>query len=291
MISHWILAARLKTLPVSVCPILIALSLSSGLPTFDTTIAIITLITAILIQIGTNFANDYFDHIKGADTHERVGPKRMTQAGHISPQTMKMATYITFALAVLLGAYLVYYGGIAILLIGIAAVFFGVIYTAGPFALAYIGGAEIVAFAFFGPISVLGTYYLQSFSWNSDLIIISSAVGLITVALLVVNNTRDIDTDKKVNKKTFAVRFGRLFSYLEYIICLYAPILLLDLVTNESTEQLILLLTLVAIAMILTRRFGKAKDQQFNQILAFTSLYLILFTAITIYLLPNGIQL
>ena len=291
MISHWILAARLKTLPVSVCPILITLSLSSGLPTFDTTIAIITLITAILIQIGTNFANDYFDHIKGADTHERVGPKRMTQAGHISPQTMKMATYITFALAVLLGAYLVYYGGIAILLIGIAAVFFGVIYTAGPFALAYIGGAEIVAFAFFGPISVLGTYYLQSFSWNSDLIIISSAVGLITVALLVVNNTRDIDTDKKVNKKTFAVRFGRLFSYLEYIICLYAPILLLDLVTNESTEQLILLLTLVAIAMILTRRFGKAKDQQFNQILAFTSLYLILFTAITIYLLPNGIQL
>lgn len=287
MISHWILAARIKTLPVSVCPILIALSLASLAGPINQFIAFLTLTAAILIQIGTNFANDYFDHKKGADTDERVGPLRMTQAGHITPEAMKLATFIAFGLAVLIGVYLVYYGGWAILAIGIAAVFFGVIYTAGPFALAYIGGAEIVAFAFFGPISVLGTFYLQTFNWNTNLLWISSAVGLITVALLVVNNTRDIETDKKVNKKTFAVRFGRLFSYLEYIVCLYAPILILDYMTPDSTEQLVLLLVLVALAMILSRRFGKAKDELFNKLLAYTSLYLILFTAITIYLFSS----
>ncbi len=285
MISHWLYAARLKTLPVSLCPVILALALANDVGSFNLPVAIVIFLCVLLIQIGTNFANDYFDYIKGADTSDRIGPKRMTQAGNINPQAMKHAFTLMFIMAVFCGIYLVYHGGWPILCIGICSVFFGLIYTAGPFALAYIGGAEFISFLFFGPISVIGTYYLQTLSWRWDLITIGSALGLITSALLVVNNTRDIDSDKLVNKKTFAVRFGRLFSYIEYILCMYAPILLLDYLTNDSTYQMGMVLFLVFIAMILSRRFGKAKGAAFNQLLGLTSSYLILFTMISIYLL------
>ena len=117
------------------------------------------------------------------------------------------------------------------------------------------------------------------------IIYIGSGIGLITTALLVVNNTRDIDSDRKVNKKTWAVRFGRLFSYVEYILCLYAPILILDYITADSFYQTLLVLFLVFIAMLLTRRFGKANGESFNRLLALTSAYLILYTIIAVYLL------
>ena len=122
-------------------------------------------------------------------------------------------------------------------------------------------------------------------SWNFDLIYIGSAIGFIATALLVVNNTRDIETDRVVNKKTFAVRFGRLFSYVEYIFCIYLPILILDYLTIDSLEQMVLVLFLVFIALILTRRFGKSNGESFNSLLAFTSAYLIFFTIVSIYLL------
>ncbi len=285
MISHWLLAARLKTLPVSLCPVILGLAFSKHLPSFSILIASLIILCVLFIQIGTNYANDYFDYIKGADTSERTGPKRMTQSGAISPLLMKRAYILMFFLAICCGLYLVYYGGWPILLIGLLSVFFGVIYTAGPYALAYIGGAEFIAFIFFGPVSVIGTYYLQSFVWQWEFLYISSALGLITTALLVVNNTRDMDSDRKVNKKTFAVRFGRLFSYVEFILCLYIPILLLDYMTEDSTPQMVLVLFLVFIAMILTRRFGKAHGEGFNRLLGLTSGYLILFTTIAIYLL------
>lgn len=285
MISHWFYAARLKTLPVCFCPVILAISMSMNSPSFRPTIAAVILCCVLCIQVGTNFANDYFDFVKGADTDERVGPKRMTQSGGISPKAMKRATVMMFLLAAFLGAYLVYYGGWFIFGIGLLSIFFGIIYTAGPFALAYIGGAELIAFLFFGPISVIGSYYLLASTWNFDLIYIGSGMGLITTALLVVNNTRDIDTDRKVNKKTWAVRFGPVFSYVEYIFCLYSPIVLLDNITENSLEQMVMVLFLVFIAMLLTRRFGKADGEAFNRLLALTSGYLILFTTFAIYLL------
>ena len=285
MISHWVLAARIKTLPVSICPVLLAVSLAISHPLYSTFTTICIVLCVLFIQIGTNFANDYFDYIKGADTDERVGPKRMTQSGSISPNSMRNATIIVFAIAFLLGLYLVYVGGLPILLIGLLSIFFGVIYTAGPFPLAYVGGAEVVSYLFFGPVSVIGTYYLQTLTWNFDLFIIGSGIGLITSALLVVNNTRDIDSDKKVNKKTWAVRFGRTFSYIEYIIFLYAPIFLLDYLTTDSAEQMVMVLILVFLAMLLTRRFGKSKGADFNKLLGLTSGYLLLYTLIASYLL------
>ena len=137
---------------------------------------------------------------------------------------------------------------------------------------------------FFGPISVLGTYYLQTLTWDLKLLPIGFAIGLITAALLVVNNTRDIQTDKAANKKTFAVRFGRLFSRIEYIVCLYLPIILLDYSSENSTHQMMFVLFLVFIAMLLTS-IGKATNQTFNKLLGVTSSYIVLFTTISISLL------
>jgi 1,4-dihydroxy-2-naphthoate octaprenyltransferase len=284
MISHWLYAARLKTLPVCVCPVLFAISVSMNAPSFRPMIAVVILGCVFCIQVGTNFANDYFDFVKGADTNDRVGPTRMTQSGQIPPNVMKRATWIMFLLAAFLGGYLVVHGGWVIFGIGVLSIFFGVIYTAGPFALAYIGGAEFISFLFFGPISVMGSYYLLARSWNVDLLYIGAGLGLITTALLVVNNTRDIDTDRQVNKKTWAVRFGPVFSYLEYIFCMYSPIVLLDIITENSFEQMVLLLFLVVIAMLLTKRFGQAQGELYNRLLGLTSAYLMLYTIIAIYL-------
>ena len=284
MITHWILAARLKTLPVCLCPVLLGIALSQHHVNYSLNIVLILISCVLFIQIGTNYANDYFDFKKGADTNDR-NPKRMTQSGAVSPNAMRNATILMFTLALGTGLYLAYVGGWPILLIGLLAVFFGVIYTAGPFALAYIGGAEVVSYLFFGPISVIGTVFLLTGQWNFDLFAVGSGIGLITSALLVVNNTRDIDTDRKVNKKTWAVRFGPTFCLIEYILFLYLPLFLLDLKTTDQADQMILLIFLVVVAMLLTRRFGKAVGAAFNRLLGLTSLYLILYTTIAIYLL------
>lgn len=285
MIAHWISAARIKTLPVCLCPVVLSLSICIKNNTLNPTVAIATIFCVLMIQIATNFTNDYIDFIKGADNENRIGPQRMTSSGNILPKTMKKASIILFSSASIIGLYLIAHGGIPILVIGVLSLFFGVIYTAGPFALAYIGGGEFVSMLFFGPISVLGTYYLQTLTWDLKLLPIGFAIGLITAALLVVNNTRDIQTDKAANKKTFAVRFGRLFSRIEYIVCLYLPIILLDYSSENSTHQMMFVLFLVFIAMLLTRRFGKATNQTFNKLLGLTSSYLVLFTTISIYLL------
>ena len=282
MITHWLLAARLKTLPVSVCPVILGIVMTQHLPNFNALVAGLTLFAALCIQLGTNFANDYYDHKKGADT-ERIGPERMTQSGQIEPNTMKMAAFTMFGLAFILGLYLIWYGGWPILVIGVLSIIFGIMYTAGPYALAYIGGAEVISYLFFGPISVMGTVYLQTFQWSQSAFFLGSGIGLITSALLVVNNTRDIDTDKKVNKRTWAVRFGRLFSYFEYMLFMYAPIFLLDYVIEESTEEMIALIGMVLIATIIIKKFRRAKDVQYNRLLFLTSLYLILYTALCIY--------
>jgi 1,4-dihydroxy-2-naphthoate polyprenyltransferase len=285
MITHWVLAARLKTLPVAICPILIGLTLTKHAITYNVSIATITLIAAVSIQIATNFANDYLDFKKGADTPDRVGPKRMTQSGNITPKQMKTATIGMFTLAAILGLYLASYGGWPIFIILIASLICGYIYTGGPLPLAYIGGAECVVFVFFGPISVLGTIYLQTLTYSPQWLALGCALGCIASALLVVNNTRDIATDTIANKKTWAVRFGRTASHIEYIIFIYTPIFLLDYSTKDTPIQIGCTLGLVVIALLLSKKFKHAQGQAFNKLLAFTSLYLILFTAITIYLL------
>ncbi|MBL6722627.1 MAG: 1,4-dihydroxy-2-naphthoate octaprenyltransferase [Candidatus Margulisbacteria bacterium] len=285
MISHWISATRPKTLPVSLCPVIFSFFLAHQQGMFNALTGAVIIFCVLCIQVGTNFANDYYDFLKGADAADRVGPKRMTQAGLIHPTHMKRAAMGAFSLAICFGGYLVAIGGLPIVFIGLASVFFGLIYTAGPFALAYIGGAEFVSMVFFGPVSVIGATYLHTGVIDWQLWLIGLAFGLITAALLVVNNTRDIESDRQVNKKTFAVRFGRLFSTIEYILFLYSPIVILDYLTEDSTDQMVLTLALVIVAMLLTRRFGKANGAGFNRLLALTSGYLMLFTAAAIVLI------
>jgi len=156
----WISSARPKTLWAAVGPVLIgsAMAYSDSDDPLNIAVLLATLLAALLIQIGTNFANDYYDFVKGADTTDRVGPVRATQAGLVTPAQMKTAFIITFALAVLLGAYLVWRGGLPILIIGVASVVCAVLYTAGPFPLAYIGLGEVFVMIFFGPVATGGTY-------------------------------------------------------------------------------------------------------------------------------------
>jgi 1,4-dihydroxy-2-naphthoate octaprenyltransferase len=176
------------------------------------------LLGAMLIQIATNFANDYFDFAKGTDTADRVGPTRATQAGLVSPGAMKRATALTFLLTLVPGAYIVFRGGWPFVVIGALSILFGVLYTGGPYPLGYLGLGDILVLIFFGPVAVGGTYYLQSLTISSDVLVAGLAPGLFSVAILTVNNLRDIDGDRIAGKKTLAVRFGRTFAKFEYLL-------------------------------------------------------------------------
>ena len=222
-IKNWLLAARPKTLTVSLAPILVGTALAHQEGFFSGFYLTLTLLGAVFIQIGTNLCNDYFDFQKGADTPERVGPTRVTQAGLISPHQVKIGFVTVFSLAMAVGFLLVLRGGWVICLIGIASILSGIAYTAGPYALAYLGLGELFVLIFFGPVAVAGTYYIQAlkFSWLSCWAGI--ALGLLACAILVVNNLRDIEQDKKANKKTLAVRFGKKFAQYEYLFCLLFP--------------------------------------------------------------------
>ncbi|MCP4568832.1 MAG: 1,4-dihydroxy-2-naphthoate polyprenyltransferase, partial [FCB group bacterium] len=220
-IRVWLRAARPKTLPAGIVPVLVggAIAFSDGL--FHLPSFLAAMFGSIMIQIGTNYANDLFDFKKEADSSDRIGPMRVTQAGLVTPRQIAIATTIVFALAFLTGIYLVYRGGWPIVIIGLASIVCGVLYTAGPMALGYIGLADIFVLVFFGPVALAGTYYVQAREITMPIIIAGIPFGMISVAILVVNNLRDITSDKKSRKKTLAVRFGRNFARFEYIFMLF----------------------------------------------------------------------
>lgn len=205
----WVLASRPKTLPAAVVPVLVGSVVAAVDGAFAPLPAVVALVCALLIQIGTNLANDYFDFIKGADSEHRIGPIRVTQSGLIPPATVRNAMIGVFLLTFVLGLYLVSVGGWPILIIGVASLFCAVIYTAGPYPLAYVGLGDVFVFLFFGIVAVTGTYYVQALQWSTDALIASFPVGAISTAILVVNNYRDIETDRVANKRTMAVRLGR----------------------------------------------------------------------------------
>ncbi|MAA78732.1 MAG: 1,4-dihydroxy-2-naphthoate polyprenyltransferase [Deltaproteobacteria bacterium] len=217
--KDWILAARLRTLPAAIAPVLIGCAIAHMGGNFHSLSAFFAMFGAILIQIGTNFANDYFDFINGADTEDRVGPTRATQAGLITPSAMKWAFIITFALVVPIIGYLAYRGGWPLIGVGIASIISGILYTGGPKPLGYMGLGDIFVLIFFGPVAVAGTEYVQSLQLSYEAILAGFASGLISTAILVVNNLRDKDTDKHVGKNTLAVRFGATFVRIEYSLC------------------------------------------------------------------------
>lgn len=216
-VSHWILAARLRTLPAAIAPVLVAGALASRHGVFDTFPWIVALLCAILIQIGTNFANDYFDFKKGADTPDRVGFIRASASGLIAPETMWLATKLTMLAAFLLGLILVFHAGWVILLIGLLSILFGFLYTGGPYPLGYNGLGDVFVFLFFGIVAVMGTYYVMALQWSEESFWVSLAIGALATNILVVNNLRDVNTDRVAGKRTLGVLLGEGWLKAEYV--------------------------------------------------------------------------
>ncbi len=253
-LSLWIQAARPWTLGVAISPVLLGTIIAlteGGIRPFA---ALAALFGAIFIQIGTNLANDYFDFKKGADSTSRIGPQRVTQAGLIAPQTVRNGFLICFGLAFLLGIYLVYLGGWPIVTIGLISLVLGIIYTGGPFPLAYHGLAELPAFLFFGPIACATTTYVQTGTWNIFAIIAGVSAGFFSLALLSINNLRDYQEDRKVGKQTLIAIFGRGFGVFEYNVSILAatlfPLILMFVAGGHSMVGIVSLTVFMALHAI-----------------------------------------
>lgn len=216
-INNWILASRPRTLPAAVVPVMVGSALAIYQGIFFPVYSIIALLCSVLIQIGTNFTNDLYDHLKGSDTKERKGPLRVLASGLISVKEMEWGIFLVFFTAFLLGLYLVYSVGLIILWIGIFSIIAGLAYTAGPFPLAYNGLGDLFVFIFFGIVGTVGTYYLHAQQFSSLAFLISIPVGALITNILIVNNYRDIEEDKIAGKNTLAVLLGKEFSRYEYI--------------------------------------------------------------------------
>lgn len=227
----WLLATRPKTLLAALAPVAVGAAVAwerlAGTGLFDPLAAFACLATAVLLQVGTNLANDYFDFVHGADTEKRLGPTRAVQAGLLSPAAVRAGTVVTFALAFLGGVYLAAVAGWPLVAIGLASIAAGVGYTAGGRrSLGYLGLGDLFVFVFFGPVAVMGTAYVQLLEWPAAAFWASVPVGCLAVAILVVNNYRDADTDRASGKRTLAVRFGRGFARAELLTMLAIAFLL-----------------------------------------------------------------
>jgi 1,4-dihydroxy-2-naphthoate octaprenyltransferase len=212
----WLLAARPKTLPAALAPVLVGTALAFHDGAFAPLPALAALLGALLLQIGSNFANDYFDFFKGADTHERLGPVRVTASGLISPGQLRWGMVAVFGLAALDGLYLIQVGGWPILAVGVASILAALLYTGGPFPFGYYGLGDLFVFIFFGLVAVCGTYYVQALTLTGPVVLAAVPPGLLITAILVVNNLRDIETDAKAGKRTLAVMLGRDGTRAEY---------------------------------------------------------------------------
>jgi 1,4-dihydroxy-2-naphthoate octaprenyltransferase len=215
-VNAWILAARPRTLTAAWTPVIVGAAVAWRDGTFRPVPAAAALLGATLIQIGTNFANDYYDFIKGADAPGRLGPTRATAAGLLKPEAMFRGMLIAFGLAFVVGIYLVSVAGWPIVVLGLLSLLCGWAYTGGPFPLAYNGLGDVFVFLFFGVGAVAGTYFVQAESLSAWALAASVPVGALATAIIAVNNLRDADTDVLANKRTLAVRFGRKAVRIEY---------------------------------------------------------------------------
>jgi 1,4-dihydroxy-2-naphthoate polyprenyltransferase len=207
----WLMAARPRTLPAAVAPVLVgtaaAVQFLGHLPRWGAFFA--ALVGSIFIQIGTNLANDYSDAKRGADTADRLGPVRVTASGLVTPQRVMRATWVAFAVAVVCGIYLAAVAGWVIIVIGAFSIAAGVLYTGGPRPYGYAGLGEVFVFLFFGLVAVNGSYYVQLEELDALPLGLSISIGFLATAIIVVNNVRDVETDRRAGKSTLAVRIGR----------------------------------------------------------------------------------
>lgn len=272
-LNSWILASRPKTLLAAVVPVLVGSALAISIKKFFLPYSVIALLCSILIQIGTNFTNDLYDFLKGSDTIMRKGPRRVLASKLISVTEMKVAIVFVFGLAFILGLYLVYSVGLLILWVGIISIIAGIIYTAGPFPLAYNGLGDLFVFIFFGVVGTVGTFYLQTQEISFLAFITSIPVGALITNILIVNNYRDIDEDREANKRTLAVLLGRSFTRWQYIVLIaicYLTSLILNFQFNYSFWIFLPYLTL-PITIKLVRMLYKFNGEELNETLELTA--------------------
>lgn len=274
----WFLASRPKTLIISISPVLIGTTMAMTEGFFSFWMFFFTLLTGLFIQIGTNLANDYFDFLKGADTSARKGPLRVMQAGLVTPLAMQRALTLVFASVLIFGSYLIVQGGILFAFLIALAILLAILYTGGPFPLAYLGLGELFVFIVFGPLAVTCTYYLQTHSIHPAPIIAGLITGCIPSAILAVNNLRDVEEDRAANKKTLIVRYGIKFGKFEYLFLLLAS-LIPPLVYAPSHPLLWLcLLMLFPCVHLFIHLFKNPAPQFLNLIFVKTAKFLFFYT-------------
>jgi 1,4-dihydroxy-2-naphthoate octaprenyltransferase len=281
----WLMAARPRTLPAAVAPVLVGTALAATEGTFKVLTFIAAMLGAVFIQIGTNLSNDYSDARRGADTEDRLGPVRVTAGGLVPPRQVLVATYVAFGLAVAAGAYLIATAGWELLLVGAASILAGVLYTGGPRPYGYEGLGEVFVFLFFGLVAVTGSYFAQVAELAWEAFVLAVPVGLIASAILVVNNVRDLETDRRAGKRTLAVRLGRprtrvLYAAMVYLAFLCAPLPWL-LGSDELSAWLLLAWAALPLAVPVVRIVRtRADGPSLNGALARTGMLQLVFCAL-----------
>ena len=252
----WLIASRPRTLPAAVAPVLVGTALAWTVGPLDWLAFVAASLGALFIQVGTNLSNDYSDARRGADTEDRLGPVRVTAGGLVPPKQVLFATYTSFGMAVLCGIYLIIIAGPVLLLIGAASILAGVLYTGGPRPYGYEGFGEVFVFTFFGIVAVTGSYFVQRQALEWEAFVLAIPVGLLASAILVVNNVRDLETDRRAGKKTLAVRLGRantrrLFAVM--VALAYPTALMPSLVGSLNAWPVLVVLTIpIAVALVKT---------------------------------------
>ncbi|MFT4880449.1 MAG: 1,4-dihydroxy-2-naphthoate octaprenyltransferase [Salinirussus sp.] len=296
----WLMAARPQTLPAGASPVVLGIGLAVADDRFAAVPALAALVGALLIQVGTNFANDYFDAVNGADTEEREGFTRVTAGGLIEPRRVKLAVAGSYALAVLVGLYLVAVGGVPILVVGLTSILAGLLYTGGPYPYGYYGLGDLFVFVYFGVVAVTGTYYVQAVATveagfpvglpagtvTPEALLVGAAAGALSTAILVVNNVRDMETDATAGKRTLAVMLGYRYSRVEFLALLavgYATPPALWLAFDYPVTVLLSWLTLPLAGLVartvLTRTGGEALNPALERTGQLLALYAVLLVA------------
>lgn len=259
----WLEATRPRTLPAAVAPVLVGTALAWRAGEAKWGAAASCLGFALLIQIGTNFANDYYDYLKGADTAERVGPRRAVASGLIAPRAMKAAMIVVFAAAFLVGLTLLAYGGWPLLVIGLASIACGVAYTGGPYPLAYHGLGDLFVFLFFGLVATGATTFVQTGELGAASLVAGAAVGALATNILVANNYRDVETDAKAGKRTLLVRWGRSYGRTQFAVshavAVTAPLGLVMLGAASGLATIGVVFAAAAVGMSQGNRLALAK--------------------------------
>ena len=277
--QSWVLASRPKTLPAALVPVIVGSALAINEGKFILIYSLIALVCSVLIQIGTNFVNDLYDFLKGADNEKRKGPIRVLASGLISVKEMEIGSFLIFLIAFLLGLILVLKAGLLILFIGILSILAGIAYTAGPFPLAYNGLGDIFVFMFFGIVGTMGTYYIQTEKISMVSFLTSIPVGALITNILVVNNYRDIEEDEAAGKKTLAVIFGKNFARYQYIFLLSVSFLVPAILFffYHFNSWILLPFITIPLAYKLIAMLFKLEGLQLNKTLELTAKFSALF--------------